>query len=173
MDGGTSPSPRTTDGRMYIDERLGGVRYGIGLSFGILSVLATIAVASYICTRDANQTRRTSTSGISTDTNAASSRPNDVEMGLDEETIKSYPKILYPHLKTVKPLNDSIHCSTSTAASACSICLSDYNDSDFIRVLPDCKHLFHLNCVDPWLRLHPTCPICRMSLFPLPDTEPS
>ncbi|KMZ70137.1 E3 ubiquitin-protein ligase, ATL family [Zostera marina] len=165
MDGGsgnTSPATR------YIDERIGGVGYGIGLSFGILSIITTIALASYFCTRNANQ-QPTSTSVTGTDTNSGNAGVVDVEMGLDEETIKSYPNILYHRLSTMKLSNDPIHCSiSSTAASACSICLSDYDESDLIRILPDCKHLFHLLCVDPWLRLHPTCPVCRMSLISPP-----
>ncbi|MQL75677.1 hypothetical protein Taro_008061 [Colocasia esculenta] len=48
-------------------------------------------------------------------------------------------------------------------ALCCSICLADYKDADVLRRLPDCKHLFHLKCVDPWLRLHPTFPVCRTS----------
>ncbi|KAJ0624340.1 putative transcription factor C2H2 family [Helianthus annuus] len=38
-------------------------------------------------------------------------------------------------------------------------CLADYKGKDLLRELPDCGHLFHVKCVDPWLRLNPTCPI--------------
>ncbi|XP_012858089.1 PREDICTED: putative RING-H2 finger protein ATL71 [Erythranthe guttata] len=51
-------------------------------------------------------------------------------------------------------------------ASACSICLADYGEADLIRLLPSCGHLFHLKCIDPWLILHPTCPVCRSSPSP-------
>ncbi|KAL7147051.1 hypothetical protein ABFS83_06G082400 [Erythranthe nasuta] len=51
-------------------------------------------------------------------------------------------------------------------ASACSICLADYRDADLIRLLPSCGHLFHLKCIDPWLILHPSCPVCRTSPSP-------
>ncbi|XP_028808754.1 RING-H2 finger protein ATL70-like [Neltuma alba] len=50
--------------------------------------------------------------------------------------------------------------------SSCSICLRDYKETDKLRLLPDCGHLYHLHCVDPWLRLHPTCPLCRTSSSP-------
>lgn len=42
----------------------------------------------------------------------------------------------------------------------CSICLDDYNDDDQIKILP-CKHNFHVDCVDPWLKKNFTCPECR------------
>ncbi|KAJ6433075.1 hypothetical protein OIU84_020162 [Salix udensis] len=46
--------------------------------------------------------------------------------------------------------------------------LGDYKDSDVLRLLPDCGHVFHLKCVDCWIRRHPTCPICRNSCSSMP-----
>lgn len=31
------------------------------------------------------------------------------------------------------------------------------------RQLP-CQHIYHENCIRPWLELHGTCPICRQNL---------
>ncbi|KAK1287767.1 RING-H2 finger protein ATL70 [Acorus calamus] len=46
-------------------------------------------------------------------------------------------------------------------------------DSDLLRVLPDCGHLFHVKCVDSWLRSRPSCPICRRcSPLPSPLSTP-
>lgn len=84
---------------------------------------------------------------------------NRMERGLDKAIVDSYPKLLYSQAKHQK--GDSI-------AFCCSICLADYTDTDRLRMLPDCAHVFHLKCVDPWLRMHPSCPICRKSLLPSP-----
>ncbi|KAK3198975.1 hypothetical protein Dsin_022390 [Dipteronia sinensis] len=46
----------------------------------------------------------------------------------------------------------------------CSICLDDYKDGDFCRVFPVCNHMFHLKCIDLWLKNRLTCPICRKRL---------
>lgn len=101
------------------------------------------------------------------DTAAASSSVNQdsasVPQGLDEATILSYPKLLYSQAK-----NHEGACTTS----GCSICLQDYKDTDMLRLLPECGHLFHLSCVDPWLKLHSTCPICRNSPMPSPLQPP-
>ncbi|XP_017058579.1 E3 ubiquitin-protein ligase Iruka [Drosophila ficusphila] len=45
----------------------------------------------------------------------------------------------------------------------CSICWDDFKIDETVRKLP-CSHLFHENCIVPWLNLHSTCPICRKSL---------
>lgn len=43
----------------------------------------------------------------------------------------------------------------------CAVCLSRFEDADILRLLPKCKHAFHLDCVDTWLVSHSTCPLCR------------
>ncbi|GFY93374.1 RING/U-box superfamily protein [Actinidia rufa] len=141
-------------------KNVGGFGYTIGVSVGILLLITTITLASYFCTRvspppagAANQQRE----------------PPDqqpcvvVEVGLDEATLGSYPRLLYSEAKLKKK---------DTTATCCSICLADYKGSDMLRLLPDCGHLFHLKCVDPWLRLHPTCPMCRTSPVPTPLSTP-
>ncbi|KAH8278961.1 hypothetical protein KR018_011780 [Drosophila ironensis] len=45
----------------------------------------------------------------------------------------------------------------------CSICWEDFKLEETVRKLP-CSHLYHENCIVPWLNLHSTCPICRKSL---------
>ena len=53
----------------------------------------------------------------------------------------------------------------------CSVCISDYEKGDKLRVLP-CKHLFHVDCVDQWLSVNATCPLCRKSIFVDDPEEP-
>nr|XP_014341558.1 PREDICTED: E3 ubiquitin-protein ligase RNF126 isoform X2 [Latimeria chalumnae] len=45
----------------------------------------------------------------------------------------------------------------------CPVCKEDYAIGETVRQLP-CNHLFHNDCIVPWLEQHDTCPVCRKSL---------
>lgn len=57
----------------------------------------------------------------------------------------------------------------SSEDNLCTICLGDYKEKEVLRVLPRCGHAFHVICIDVWLRQHPTCPVCRISLQMFPE----
>lgn len=48
----------------------------------------------------------------------------------------------------------------------CTVCLSGLEEGEMGRVLPNCKHYFHLECIDMWLHSHSTCPVCRTDAEP-------
>jgi hypothetical protein len=43
----------------------------------------------------------------------------------------------------------------------CSVCLSEFQEDESLRLLPKCSHAFHIPCIDTWLRSHKNCPLCR------------
>ncbi|GJM88872.1 hypothetical protein PR202_ga05447 [Eleusine coracana subsp. coracana] len=43
----------------------------------------------------------------------------------------------------------------------CAICLGEFADGEKVRVLPRCRHGFHVRCVDAWLLSRGSCPTCR------------
>lgn len=51
--------------------------------------------------------------------------------------------------------------------NTCSICFDDFNDNSIIRKIK-CLHIFHKDCIDPWLLNQSyKCPICRDSVLPI------
>ncbi|KAB1220031.1 RING-H2 finger protein ATL52 [Morella rubra] len=46
----------------------------------------------------------------------------------------------------------------------CSVCLSEFLESESVRLLPKCNHAFHLPCIDTWLKSHSSCPLCRSNI---------
>ncbi|XP_010229606.1 putative RING-H2 finger protein ATL71 [Brachypodium distachyon] len=91
-----------------------------------------------------------------------------VSPDIDEATLKGYPEVVYGE---ARKQGKNKKLGASTTCTCCSVCLDNYDEGDVLQVLPDCGHLFHRECVDPWLRRHPTCPVCRTS--PLPNPMPS
>ncbi|XP_059669944.1 RING-H2 finger protein ATL40-like [Cornus florida] len=83
--------------------------------------------------------------------------PSDVNMGespktgLDQSVIESLPKFSY---KASEGLDH-------VEAIECSVCLSTIVEKATVRLLPNCKHLFHADCIGMWLSSHTTCPNCR------------
>ncbi|KAK1437016.1 hypothetical protein QVD17_02801 [Tagetes erecta] len=57
----------------------------------------------------------------------------------------------------------------TTSATDCPICLGEFREGEKMRILPKCKHLFHVKCIDKWLLSHSSCPICRQLLFELDE----
>nr|POE49988.1 ring-h2 finger protein atl68 [Quercus suber] len=41
-----------------------------------------------------------------------------------------------------------------------------------LRMMPECRHYFHLLCIDAWLKLNGSCPVCRNSPLPTPLSTP-
>ncbi|CAA7041026.1 unnamed protein product [Microthlaspi erraticum] len=69
--------------------------------------------------------------------------------GLDESLIKSIT--VYKYRK-----GDGF-----VESSDCSVCLSEFQEDESLRLLPKCNHAFHVPCIDTWLKSHSNCPLCR------------
>ncbi|XP_031092151.1 RING-H2 finger protein ATL67-like [Ipomoea triloba] len=161
-----------------------GLGYAIAIAFGFLVLFSTVLLASYICCRSIAARRRRRR--LDAEAGYRNSHPDDngvylpriifvaeddeendgvsgqnVALGLDQAVINSYPKLVYSK-RSGNPGNDTL----------CSICLCEYKDSEMLRMLPDCKHYFHVTCIDAWLKLNASCPVCRNSPLPTPLSTP-
>ncbi|XP_060215677.1 E3 ubiquitin-protein ligase ATL42-like [Lycium barbarum] len=69
--------------------------------------------------------------------------------GIDKTVVESLPFFRFSLLKGSKQ------------GLECAVCLSKFEDIEILRLLPMCKHAFHIDCIDQWLEKHSTCPLCR------------
>ncbi|CAH2057732.1 unnamed protein product [Thlaspi arvense] len=99
------------------------------------------------------------TSGRRRNVAIAAAQPNEVQVttGLDESTIESYKKMELGESRRLPGTNDDI---------VCPICLSEYASKETVRCIPECDHCFHIGCIDAWLKIHGSCPLCRNSPSP-------
>ena len=63
----------------------------------------------------------------------------------------------------IEELGTTKYAEEDVVDTVCTICLSDFEVQEELRVLP-CGHAFHCDCVDQWLTLHGNCPNCRKDL---------
>jgi len=75
--------------------------------------------------------------------------------GIDRQVIEALPFFMFSSLKGSKQ------------GLECTVCLSLFEDNEILRLLPKCKHAFHMNCIDKWFESHSTCPLCRNNIDPL------
>ncbi|EXB52692.1 RING-H2 finger protein ATL68 [Morus notabilis] len=163
-----------------------GLGYPIAIALGFLVLLSILLLASYICCRASRASYHSSSSSVPSNLNPnpnhdgiilpriifvaededddADGRRGDLDdgavVGLHQSVINSYPKFPYER--------DGAGIKEST----CSICLCEYKASEMLRMMPECRHCFHLCCLDAWLKLNGSCPVCRNSPLPTPLSTP-
>ncbi|CEF68433.1 Zinc finger, RING-type domain and Zinc finger, RING/FYVE/PHD-type domain-containing protein [Strongyloides ratti] len=56
--------------------------------------------------------------------------------------------------------------------SQCTVCMDIFVKNELVYKLA-CKHIFHKQCLNPWVQSHRSCPVCRQEIKPydFPDVE--
>ncbi|XP_010447908.1 PREDICTED: E3 ubiquitin-protein ligase ATL42 [Camelina sativa] len=122
----------------------------LAIMFALTFVLLVYAKCCHIDLRSGSDDRRRHNrrlrQGIFFNRSTASS---DRFSGLDKTAIESLPLFRFSALKGSKQ------------GLECSVCLSKFESVEILRLLPKCRHAFHIGCIDQWLEQHATCPLCR------------
>ncbi|XP_040385919.1 RING-H2 finger protein ATL39-like [Oryza brachyantha] len=79
------------------------------------------------------------------------------KVGLDPSAIAALPTAPYGKV------GDAAGCTE------CAICLGAMQEADAVRVLPACRHVFDVACIDQWLASSSSCPVCRAGVEPPPQ----
>ncbi|KAI4380709.1 hypothetical protein MLD38_006870 [Melastoma candidum] len=122
---------------------------GVGILMGALSIGFVLACVLLIYTRFCLDER---SSSVAPGTNFPGLE--SWSSGIEKSVIESLPLFRFSSLKGSKE------------GLECSVCLSRFEDVEILRLLPQCKHAFHVGCIDRWLEGHATCPLCRQRLDP-------
>ncbi|WOG90092.1 hypothetical protein DCAR_0209333 [Daucus carota subsp. sativus] len=84
--------------------------------------------------------------------------------GLDPAIINAFPSFVYSTVKEYRKEKYGLECA---------ICLCEFQDTDVLRLLTSCSHVFHQDCIDLWLGSHQSCPVCRrIPEAPVTDQSP-
>ncbi|CAK7324152.1 unnamed protein product [Dovyalis caffra] len=135
--------------------------YAITAAAGIPGALILLCLLCFLGGRIKSCVTGRSQLGLPETNSTVNPEPRLVIAGLDGPTIESYPKIVLGESRRLPKPED---CT-------CAICLSEYKFKDTLKTIPECKHCFHSDCIDEWLRVNATCPICRNSPQRLPPAE--
>ncbi|KDP31772.1 hypothetical protein JCGZ_12233 [Jatropha curcas] len=124
----------------------------VSLSFVVVLVMVLHVYARCVLRRRARDRAVIRNLGVITDSYN--------HTGLDPAIFASLPTFVY------KKTASSSGQENDASLIECAVCLSFLDDQETARLLPNCKHTFHAECIDKWLSSHTTCPICRTEAEP-------
>ncbi|CAA3010627.1 RING-H2 finger ATL16-like [Olea europaea subsp. europaea] len=83
--------------------------------------------------------------------------PEVEKRGLDEAAIRSIPIFQYRNGIGKDKLAEGSYTD-------CVVCLNEFQEDEKLRIIPNCGHVFHIDCLDIWLQKNTNCPLCRTSI---------
>ncbi|XP_020215389.1 RING-H2 finger protein ATL40 [Cajanus cajan] len=131
------------------------------ISTSFFATLLLLLIAHYLylrCTRSSH--RLTITLTALPDHANFTAEPYNI--GLDATIIASLPTFTV----RAKTLEASTANDDGCSAVNCVVCLCALGGGEKVKLLPNCNHFFHMDCIDTWLNCHSTCPLCRAEVKP-------
>ncbi|KAJ1260639.1 hypothetical protein BS78_10G248300 [Paspalum vaginatum] len=133
-----------------------GVAVVVGILTSVFSITFLLLLYAKHCKRSAAESSGpygagAGAGGASSGPGAAGDRRNS---GVDRAVVESLPVFRFGALRGQK---DGLECA---------VCLGRFEPAEALRLLPKCRHGFHVECVDTWLDAHSTCPLCRSRVDP-------
>ncbi|XP_024012984.1 E3 ubiquitin-protein ligase ATL4 isoform X2 [Eutrema salsugineum] len=98
---------------------------------------------------------------------------------LTKETYNPVPKSLLLrnlslYYRNKNPGSNGRDHSGEEEDKRCSVCLEDFEPKETVMLTP-CQHMFHEECIVPWLKSKGQCPLCRSVILKpeKPDSSPA
>ncbi|KAE8674256.1 pentatricopeptide repeat-containing protein [Hibiscus syriacus] len=132
----------------------------VGSLVGVVMLMILLHLYARYLLRRQERRRQAELYGSRTDQSAPVGEIRIVESpktGLDPLVIASLPMFTY--------------AGQVDEPKECSVCLGSITEESIIRLLPNCNHVFHVQCIDTWLGSHTTCPVCRTAAEPTVQLE--
>ncbi|CAM0910423.1 unnamed protein product [Alopecurus aequalis] len=140
-----------------------------GIFIGVVASMLLYIILCNLCRGRSNRTRAAAAAAAAA---AAGPQPltESSSVRVDEQPLRqacvASPTAGLPAFAFSMSLKHNV-TGAGEELAMCSVCLGALQLGETVRLLPVCLHLYHAECIDPWLDAHSTCPVCRS------DTDPT
>ncbi|KAF5761277.1 putative transcription factor C2H2 family [Helianthus annuus] len=132
----------------------------------IISSAIIISATIYLLIRFLTRRCNRSFSTFSPADDVVSNNRNDSNESNETEHVRHHVISITNNALDSLPLFTFSSLTGKIAGGDCAVCLSKFESSDQLRLLPLCCHAFHAQCIDAWLKSNMTCPLCRSTVNP-------
>ncbi|KAK1611912.1 hypothetical protein QYE76_035585 [Lolium multiflorum] len=131
-----------------------GVAVVVGILTSVFSITFLLLLYAKHCKRSAAESSGPYGGGSGASSGGGASAGERRNSGVERAVVESLPVFRFGALRGQK------------AGLECAVCLGRFEPAEALRLLPKCRHGFHVECVDTWLDAHGTCPLCRARVDP-------
>ncbi|XVE96555.1 hypothetical protein REPUB_Repub02eG0232700 [Reevesia pubescens] len=127
-----------------------------GVFASSLAIVAYHLLIVKYCLRRGDQDQDARNPSIPADQNG------EFATGVEHKILETIPILSFSRGKVKDFRNDQTECV---------VCLGELEEGDTVRLLPNCRHVFHVPCIDNWFLAHSSCPVCRTPVSVTTDSN--